>query len=45
MGTSQQVSDQMEEWFTVGACAGFVIAATHMPVAVVEDVERPILST
>ena len=31
MGTPQQASDQMEEWFTAGACDGFVIAATHMP--------------
>ena len=31
IGTPQQVSDQMEEWFTAGPCDGFVIAATHMP--------------
>ena len=30
-GTPQQVADEMETWFTEGACDGFVIAATHMP--------------
>ena len=31
MGMPEQVADQMEEWFTAGACDGFVIAATHLP--------------
>jgi len=30
-GTPQQVADEMETWFTEGACDGFVLAATHMP--------------
>ena len=30
-GTPKAVADQMEEWFTGGACDGFVLAATHMP--------------
>jgi FMN-dependent oxidoreductase (nitrilotriacetate monooxygenase family) len=39
VGTGPQVADQMEEWFTGGACDGFVIAATHSPGAY-EDVVR-----
>ena len=31
VGTGAQVADQMAEWFTGGACDGFVLAATHMP--------------
>ena len=31
VGTPEHVADQMEEWFTSGACDGFVVAATHMP--------------
>lgn len=31
VGTPQQVADGLEEWFTGGACDGFVLAATHMP--------------
>ena len=27
----KEVADRMEEWFTGGACDGFVIAATHVP--------------
>lgn len=42
IGTPQQVSDQMEEWFTAGACDGFVIAATHMPGAY-EDFVRMVV--
>ncbi|MBP2460030.1 MULTISPECIES: LLM class flavin-dependent oxidoreductase [unclassified Rhizobium] len=30
-GTPTMVADQMEEWFTSGACDGFVLAATHTP--------------
>lgn len=39
VGTATDVADQMEEWFTTGACDGFVIAATHSPGAY-EDVVR-----
>ena len=38
-GTPKQVADELEEWFTGGACDGFVMAATHMPGAY-EDVSR-----
>ena len=31
VGTPTQVADQMEEWFTSGACDGFVIQALHIP--------------
>lgn len=31
VGTPKQVADGLEEWFTGGACDGFVLAATHMP--------------
>jgi alkanesulfonate monooxygenase SsuD/methylene tetrahydromethanopterin reductase-like flavin-dependent oxidoreductase (luciferase family) len=31
VGTPQAVADGLEEWFTTGACDGFVLAATHMP--------------
>lgn len=31
VGSPTDVADQMEEWFTGGACDGFVLAATHMP--------------
>ena len=30
-GSAAEVADQLEEWFTGGACDGFVLAATHMP--------------
>ncbi len=30
-GTPTQVADQMEHWFQMEACDGFVLAATHMP--------------
>jgi FMN-dependent oxidoreductase (nitrilotriacetate monooxygenase family) len=39
VGTGSEVADQMEEWFTSGACDGFVIAATHSPGAY-EDMVR-----
>jgi FMN-dependent oxidoreductase (nitrilotriacetate monooxygenase family) len=42
VGTGPQVADQMEEWFTTGACDGFVLAATHMPGAF-EDVVRMVV--
>ena len=38
-GTPSSVADQMEEWFTAGACDGFVLAATHTPGAF-EDFTR-----
>ncbi len=31
VGSAGDIADQMEEWFTSGACDGFVLAATHMP--------------
>jgi FMN-dependent oxidoreductase (nitrilotriacetate monooxygenase family) len=37
-GTPQDVADEMETWFTGGACDGFVIAATHIPGAYAEFV-------
>jgi alkanesulfonate monooxygenase SsuD/methylene tetrahydromethanopterin reductase-like flavin-dependent oxidoreductase (luciferase family) len=39
VGTGPDIADQMEEWFSGGACDGFVIAATHSPGAY-EDVVR-----
>ena len=30
-GTPTDIADQMEDWFTSGACDGFVVAATHVP--------------
>ena len=42
VGTGSDVADQMEEWFTTGACDGFVLAATHMPGAF-EDVVRMVV--
>ena len=38
-GTASQIADLMEQWFTEGACDGFVLAATHMPGAY-EDFTR-----
>jgi FMN-dependent oxidoreductase (nitrilotriacetate monooxygenase family) len=42
VGTGPEVADQMEEWFTTGACDGFVLAATHLPGAF-EDVVRMVV--
>lgn len=42
VGTGADVADQMEEWFTTGACDGFVLAATHCPGAY-EDVTRMVV--
>lgn len=42
VGTGEQVADQMAEWFTGGACDGFVLAATHLPGAF-EDVVRMVV--
>ena len=32
-GTPEQIADTMEEWFTGGACDGFVVAPAHFPEA------------
>lgn len=42
VGTGSDVADRMEEWFTTGACDGFVVAATHAPGAY-EDVVRMVV--
>ena len=39
VGSGKDVADIMEEWFTTGACDGFVVAATHVPGAY-EDFTR-----
>jgi FMN-dependent oxidoreductase (nitrilotriacetate monooxygenase family) len=31
IGSPKEVADGLEEWFTGGACDGFVLAATHVP--------------
>ncbi|MDQ8728026.1 LLM class flavin-dependent oxidoreductase [Bradyrhizobium sp. LHD-71] len=31
VGSTKSVADKLEEWFTGGACDGFVVAATHVP--------------
>jgi FMN-dependent oxidoreductase (nitrilotriacetate monooxygenase family) len=31
VGGPKEIADQMEQWFTEGACDGFVISATHVP--------------
>lgn len=31
VGSAKSVADKLEEWFTGGACDGFVVAATHVP--------------
>jgi FMN-dependent oxidoreductase (nitrilotriacetate monooxygenase family) len=31
VGSAKAVADKLEEWFTGGACDGFVVAATHVP--------------
>ena len=31
IGTPKEIADGLEEWFSTGACDGFVLAATHMP--------------
>ena len=30
-GTPDNIAKDMSEWFTEGACDGFMIAATHIP--------------
>ncbi|MFV0315412.1 MAG: LLM class flavin-dependent oxidoreductase [Microthrixaceae bacterium] len=42
VGTGAEVAEQMEAWFSDGACDGFVIAATHSPGAY-EDVVRMVV--
>jgi FMN-dependent oxidoreductase (nitrilotriacetate monooxygenase family) len=39
VGGPKEVADKMEEWFTAGACDGFVISATHVPGSYREFVE------
>ncbi len=31
VGGAREIADGLEEWFTAGACDGFVISATHVP--------------
>ena len=31
IGTASQVADGLEQWFSEGACDGFVIGASHIP--------------
>ena len=31
VGSPREIADRLEEWFTTGACDGFVISATHIP--------------
>jgi FMN-dependent oxidoreductase (nitrilotriacetate monooxygenase family) len=31
VGGPKEIADRLEEWFTAGACDGFVISATHIP--------------
>ncbi len=40
VGGPKEVADKMEEWFTEGACDGFVVAATHVPGAYEEFVQH-----
>jgi FMN-dependent oxidoreductase (nitrilotriacetate monooxygenase family) len=40
VGTPTEIADQMEEWFTTGACDGFVVSATSMPGTYVDFVEH-----
>ena len=40
VGSPAQVADEMEDWFTKGACDGFVLAATHVPGAYEAFVQR-----
>jgi len=39
-GTPEQIVDQMESWYLSESCDGFVIAATHMPGAYVDFVQK-----
>ena len=40
VGSGADVADIMEEWFTTGACDGFVVAASHVPGAYVDFVKH-----
>jgi len=42
VGTAKEVTDTMEEWFTTGACDGFVISASYMP-GTYEEVARQVV--
>lgn len=39
VGTPDEVADGLEQWFTGGACDGFVIGASHVPGAYVDFVD------
>ncbi|MDG2112790.1 MAG: NtaA/DmoA family FMN-dependent monooxygenase, partial [Actinomycetota bacterium] len=39
VGGPKELADHIEEWFTAGACDGFVIGGTHMPGAFEDFVE------
>jgi FMN-dependent oxidoreductase (nitrilotriacetate monooxygenase family) len=39
VGGPKEVADKLEEWFTSGACDGFVISATHVPGTYAEFVQ------
>jgi FMN-dependent oxidoreductase (nitrilotriacetate monooxygenase family) len=39
VGSKTDVADELEEWFTSGACDGFVLAATSLPGTYTEFVE------
>lgn len=39
VGTPGDVADRLEQWFTGGACDGFVIGASHVPGAYVDFVD------
>jgi len=41
-GTPEQIVDQMESWYLSESCDGFVLAATHMPGAYVDFVQKVI---
>jgi hypothetical protein len=40
VGGPKEVADKLEQWFTEGACDGFVIAATHVPGSYAEFVRH-----
>lgn len=40
VGSPAEVADEMEAWFSAGACDGFVLAATHVPGAYMDFVEH-----
>ncbi len=40
VGTASEVADGLEQWFSGGACDGFVIGASHVPGAYIDFVDR-----